>query len=259
VALTATAIREGTWRSADFRPYDVRAEVPYRVGAEPHPYARFLEEFQEILIGLGFSEAEGPLVETEFWNADALYMPQEHPARSVHDVFMVDGPPGAAPPADLLARVAAVHAGTPIPGESEPVSIGWRVPYRLEIARRLVLRSQTTAVSARFLAQRPKPPFRMYALDRNFRPDSLDATHHIEFQQCEGVLGEEGITLRDLIGIFHELAEAIGIRELKVRPSYFPFTEPSIEGYVRHPRLGWIEVFPGGMLRPTSASCTRTM
>jgi phenylalanyl-tRNA synthetase alpha chain len=249
-ALTAAAIRDGTWRTADFRPYDVRADVPYRTGPEPHPYARFLEEFQEILIGLGFSEADGPLVETEFWNADALYMPQEHPARSVHDVFLVDGPPGAAPPADLLARVAAVHAGTPIPGESDPVSIGWRVPYRPEIARRLVLRSQTTAVSARFLAQRPKPPFRMYALDRNFRPDSLDATHHIEFQQCEGVLGEEGITLRDLIGIFHELAEAIGIRELKVRPSYFPFTEPSIEGYVRHPRLGWIEIFPGGMLRP---------
>ncbi|MCI4328670.1 MAG: phenylalanyl--tRNA ligase subunit alpha, partial [Thermoplasmata archaeon] len=111
-------------------------------------------------------------------------------------------------------------------------------------------RSQTTAVSARFLAGHPKPPFRQYCIDRNFRSDAVDATHHIEFGQCEGILGEEGITLRHLVGVFRELAEAIGIRELKIRPSYFPFTEPSVEGYVRHPRLGWIEVFPGGMFRP---------
>jgi phenylalanyl-tRNA synthetase alpha chain len=249
-ALTPSVLREGTWRGADFRPYDVRAAVPYRSGPEPHPYARFLEEFQEILIGLGFQEAEGPLVESEFWNADALYMPQEHPARGVHDVFFVEGATGAAPPADLLARVEAAHAGRPLPGEPEPLSIGWRTPYRAEIARRLVMRSQTTAVSARFLAGHPRPPFRMYCVDRNFRPDSLDATHHIEFAQCEGVLGAEGTSLRDLIGVFQEVAEAIGIRELKVRPSYFPFTEPSIEGYVRHPRLGWIEIFPGGLFRP---------
>jgi phenylalanyl-tRNA synthetase alpha chain len=249
-ALSAAALREGSWQRADFRPYDVRAEVPYRTGPEPHPYARFLEEFQEILIGLGFSEAEGPLVESEFWNADALYMPQEHPARGVHDVFFVEGATGASPPPDLLARVRAAHAGEPLPGEPEPLSIGWRTPYRTEIARRLVMRSQTTAVSARFLAGRPTPPFRMYCIDRNFRPDSLDATHHIEFAQCEGVLGAEGTSLRDLIGIFQEVAEAIGIREMKVRPSYFPFTEPSIEGYVRHPRLGWIEIFPGGLFRP---------
>src|SRR5579871_2570272 len=104
--------------------------------------------------------------------------------------------------------------------------------------------------SARFLAAHPTPPFRMYCLDRNFRREELDATHHIEFGQCEGLLGEEGITLRHLVGMFRDLAAAIGIRDLKIRPSYFPFTEPSVEGYVRHPRLGWIEVFPGGLFRP---------
>ncbi|MCI4367133.1 MAG: phenylalanyl--tRNA ligase subunit alpha, partial [Thermoplasmata archaeon] len=77
-----------------------------------------------------------------------------------------------------------------------------------------------------------------------------DATHHVEFRQCEGVLGGEGVSLRNLVGVFRALADAIGIRDVKIRPSYFPFTEPSIEGYVRHPRLGWIEVLPGGMFRP---------
>jgi phenylalanyl-tRNA synthetase alpha chain len=249
-ALTPELLREGRWRGATFRPYDVRAEVPFRTGPEPHPYARFLEEFAEILVGLGFEEAEGPLVETEFWNNDVLYMPQEHPARSVHDVFGVVDLTGRAGPYELAERVAAAHEGRALPEEEAPLSLGWRVPYRPEIARRVVLRSQTTAVSARYLARGPRPPFRMFCLDRNFRPEALDATHHIEFAQCEGVVGEEGISLRELVGIFQELAEGIGIRELKVRPSYFPFTEPSVEGYVRHPRLGWMEVFPGGLLRP---------
>ncbi|MCI4336264.1 MAG: phenylalanine--tRNA ligase subunit alpha [Thermoplasmata archaeon] len=248
--LTPELLRTGAWRDASFRPYDVRAEVPYLTGARPHPYLAWLREFEEILIGLGFEQAEGPLLETEFWNSDVLFMPQEHPARSIHDVLTVEGIHGRDPPSELLERVAAVQEGRPLPGDAAPITPGWRTPYDRAIARRPVLRSQTTAVSARYLSGRPPPPFRMYCLDRNFRRESLDATHHLEFGQCEGVLGQEGIDLRHLVGIFRSLAEAIGIRELKLRPSYFPFTEPSIEGYVKHPRLGWIEVFPGGMLRP---------
>ncbi|MHB8352159.1 MAG: phenylalanine--tRNA ligase subunit alpha, partial [Thermoplasmata archaeon] len=209
-----------------------------------------LEEFAEILVGLGFEEAEGPLIETEFWNADVLYMPQEHPARSVHDVFFLRGLSGRVPGEPHLTRVRAAHEGQALPGESQPISPGWRAPYRTEVARRSVLRSQSTAVSAHYLASGPAPPFRMFSVGRNYRPDALDATHHIEFFQCEGILGGEGTSLRDLLGIFQELARAIGIHEVRMRPSYFPFTEPSVEGYVRHPRLGWIEVFPGGLFRP---------
>ncbi|MCI4347063.1 MAG: phenylalanine--tRNA ligase subunit alpha [Thermoplasmata archaeon] len=249
-ALTPSLLASGEWPHVAFRPYDVRATVPYLQGARPHPYLAWLEEVEEILIGLGFEEAEGPLLETEFWNADVLNMPQEHPARSVHDMFFVNVAPGAPLPADLVERVAAVHEGRPMPGETLPVSPGWRTPYSRDRARRPVLRSQTTAVSARFLATHPPPPFRMYCIGRNFRPDALDAKHHIEFEQCEGILGDSGVTIRHLAGIFQAFAEALGVSEIKIRPSYFPFTEPSIEGYVRHPKLGWMEVFPGGMLRP---------
>jgi phenylalanyl-tRNA synthetase alpha chain len=248
--VTAILLREGTWQTAEFRPYDVRAQVPYITGARPHRYAAWLREFEEILVGLGFEQAEGPLLETEFWNSDVLFMPQQHPARSIHDVFRVEGLEGHPPAPALLERVAAVHEGRPLPGESEPITPGWRAPYDPAIAQRLVLRSQTTSVSARYLARGPKPPFRMFCLDRNFRVEAVDATHHIDFTQCEGILGGEGTSLRELVGVFRALAEAIGIRELRIRPSYFPFTEPSVEGYVRHPRLGWMEVFPGGMFRP---------
>jgi phenylalanyl-tRNA synthetase alpha chain len=249
-AITPDLLSSGGWRDREFRAYDVRAPVPFVTGARPHPYLAWLEEFEEILIGLGFDQAEGPLLETEFWNNDALYMPQDHPARSIHDALSVEGVRGHAPPADLLARVAAAHTGRALPGERAPISPGWGEEYDPAIAARPVLRSQTTSVSARFLAARPRPPFRMYSIDRNFRREELDARHAIEFAQCEGIVGAEGITIRHLVGMFRAMSEAIGIRELKIRPSYFPFTEPSIEGYVRHPRLGWIEIFPGGMMRP---------
>ena len=249
-ALTPALLSSGSWREGVFRAYDVRADVPFVTGARPHPYAAWLEEFEEILIGLGFEQAEGPLLETEFWNSDVLFMPQEHPARSIHDVLSVQGVTGRAPPEDLLARVSAVHEGRPLPGEEAAITPGWRAPYDPAIARQTVLRSQTTAVSARFLAAHPALPARMFCLDRNFRRESVDATHHVEFGQCEGIIAEEGTTLRHLIGIFQSLADAIGIRSLRLRPSYFPFTEPSIEGYVKHPRLGWMEIFPGGLFRP---------
>ncbi len=249
-ALTPGLLASGGWKDRSFRPYDVRAPVPYLSGARPNRYAAWLEEFEELLVGLGFEQAEGPVLETEFWNDDVLFMPQDHPARSIHDSLSLAGITGKLPPADLLARVAAAHEGRPLPGEATPIGPGWGDHYDLAIAARPVLRSQTTSVSARFLARHPRPPFRMFSLDRNFRREEVDARHGIEFTQCEGILGGEGTTLRDLVGMFRALAEGIGIREMKIRPSYFPFTEPSIEGYVRHPRLGWIEIFPGGMLRP---------
>jgi phenylalanyl-tRNA synthetase alpha chain len=249
-ALTPAGLASGDWRSRSFRAYDVRAPVPYLSGARPNPYVAWLEQFEEILIGLGFEQAEGPLLETEFWNNDVLFMPQDHPARSIHDALSVEGVTGRLPPPDLLARVAAVHEGRAMPGETAPVGPGWPGRYDPTIAARPVLRSQTTAVSAHFLSGRPKPPFRMFSIDRNFRREELDARHHLEFGQCEGIVGEDGLSIRDLVGLFRAFAEAIGIRELKIRPSYFPFTEPSIEGYVRHPQIGWMEIFPGGLLRP---------
>jgi phenylalanyl-tRNA synthetase alpha chain len=249
-ALTPALLSSDGWRGRGFRPYDVRAAVPFLTGVRPNPYVAWLEEFEEILVGLGFEQAEGPLLETEFWNNDVLYMPQDHPARSIHDALSLEGLRGQPPPPELLARVAAVHEGRPLPGETAPVGPGWGSVYDPAVAARPVLRSQTTAVSARFLARKPRPPFRMFSIDRNFRREEADARHSIEFAQCEGILGEEGTTIRHVVGMFRALAEAIGVRELKIRPSYFPFTEPSVEGYVRHPRLGWIEVFPGGMFRP---------
>lgn len=249
-AITAPWLSSGSWRTETLRPYDVRADVPRVRGARSHLYTSWLREFEEILVGLGFEEARGPHGETEFWNSDALFMPQEHPARSIQDLFWLEGIEGRKPPARLLKGVAAVHEGRPLPRQRLPLSRGWQTPYREEIAQRAILRSQTTSVSARFLAGHPKTPFRMYSLDTVYRRESLDVTHHFAFDQCEGVLGKRGTTLRHLLGLLTQISHALGIREIRFRPSYFPFTEPSVEGYVKHPTLGWIECLPGGMFRP---------
>ncbi len=248
--LTAALLSGGNWEKVSFRPYDVRAEVPRVVGTRTHLYLSWLREFEEILLGLGFEEYRTPLVETEFYNSDVLFMPQEHPARSIHDLLSLEGVEGSLPPRRLLQAVRAVHEGRPLPRQKVPLSRGWQAPYRDEVAKRVILRSHTTSTSVRYLETHPKPPFRMYCIDTVFRRDAVDASHHFQFDQCEGVFGKRGVTLRHLLGLLTQMAHALGIREIRFRPSYFPFTEPSVEGYVRHPTLGWIEVLPGGMFRP---------
>jgi phenylalanyl-tRNA synthetase alpha chain len=249
-SITSDMLRSGSWRDLFLRPYDMRAEVPRVLGARSHPYRAWLREFEELLVGMGFEEFRSPVVDLEFYNSDALFIPQEHPARSLHDLLVLEGVEGRTLPEKLLRPVRAAHEGNPLPRQRVALSRGWQTPFREDMARRVILRSHTTAASVHYLLTHPKPPFRMYSLDTVFRRDEVDATHHFQFEQCEGVLGKRGTNLRHLFGFFQQVAEAVGIREIRFRPAYFPFTEPSVEGYVRHPTLGWLEIFPGGMLRP---------
>ncbi|MEM0083745.1 MAG: phenylalanine--tRNA ligase subunit alpha, partial [Candidatus Nezhaarchaeales archaeon] len=126
----------------------------------------------------------------------------------------------------------------------------WGYKWSEEQAARLILRSHTTAVSARFLAGKPKPPVRMFCISKVFRPDVIDATHFIEFTQVDGIYGDKGVNLRSLFGILQDFVKRLGFEDIKFRPSYFPFTEPSVEGSVYHPKLGWIECLGAGMFRP---------
>ncbi len=249
-ALTSMHLKSGAWRGALLRPYDVRARVPFLEGARRHEYLSWLREVEQLLIGLGFEEARGPLVETEFYNNDALFIPQNHPARTAQDVFFLKGSPGRHPEPKTLEAVKNAHEGRPLaPGEPR-LSEGWGSPFDLERSQQLLLRSQTTPVSVRYLEKHPTPPFRMYSIGAVFRRESLDARHHIQFDQCEGVYGGKDVSLRDLLGLFTTVARELGVGEVKFKPAYFPFTEPSVEGYVRHPSIGWMEILPGGMFRP---------
>jgi phenylalanyl-tRNA synthetase alpha chain len=186
-------------------------------------------------------------VELEFWNCDALFMPQDHVAREVHDIYHIKTPkgPGRIAYPLLLQQVGRTHED----GWTTK-STGWSYKFSPDVTRQLVLRSQTTAVSMRYLAEHHEAPLRMFCIDRNFRPEKFDATHSAEFLQCEGIIGGEGLTLRDLLGYLRAISEGVGIEKIRFKPGYFPFTEPSVEGFIHIPGIGWREALPGGMFRP---------
>ncbi len=245
--LTRELIETGSWRNVRLKSYDVTLPPPTVYPGKSHPYVQFLEEVREILIGMGFEEVKSPIVEMEFWNFDVLFQAQDHPAREVHDSYSLAYPSRAprTPDDSLVDRVRRTHEDGWRTG-----STGWRYRWSFDTAMRLMLRSQTTSASARTLASRRELPLKIFVIDRVFRPEALDRTHSMEFHQCEGVVLAEGLTVRHLLGYLREFANKLGFEEVAFRPAYFPFTEPSVEAYVKHPELGWIEIAGSGLFRP---------
>ena len=254
--LSPELLKDGSWRTTRFRKYTISLRAP-RIGVgKKHPYREFLDTVKTQLVSMGFQEMRGSLVETEFWNMDALFMPQFHPARDIHDVYFVKHPTHARLEnrdiADRLvnqvlqSRVAETHQSGWKTG-----STGWG--YRFDGIRtnRLVLRSQGTAVSARTLAAKPIVPGKYFSIARCFRYDQVDATHATDFFQVEGIVLGEDINFRTLLGLLNLFAREVAqAKEVRFLPAYFPFTEPSVELHVRHPRLGWMELGGAGLFRP---------
>jgi phenylalanyl-tRNA synthetase alpha chain len=244
--LSPELLKDGSWRNKRFRKYTISLRAP-RIGmGKKHPYREFLDTVKTKLVSMGFQEMRGSLVETEFWNMDALFMPQFHPARDIHDVYFVKEPTHATRIAEpFLSRVTKAHENGSGTG-----STGWGYPFDGERAKRLVLRSQGTAVSARTLASAPAVPGKYFSIARCFRYDQVDATHATDFFQVEGIVLGEDINFRTLLGLLNLFAREVAqAKEVKFLPAYFPFTEPSVEMHVRHPRLGWMELGGAGLFR----------
>ena len=211
-----------------------------------NPYATFLDDLKDKLVSLGFQEFDGPLVETEFWNCDALFMPQSHSARDIHDVFYVREPTHTASiPERFLDPVADAHERGGRTG-----SRGWGYRFDRDFTRRLILRSQGTVLSAKALTG-AEVPGKYFGVVRCFRYDDVDATHLADFYQTEGIVLSERANLRSLLGLLELFAREVAkATEVRFEPGYFPFTEPSVELWVRHPQLGWFELGGAGIFRP---------
>lgn len=247
-SLTHQLLTSGAWRSVKLRGYDIRAPVAPTWPGKAQPYVDFLGDLKQKLVGLGFKEMRGPLVELAFYNCDALYMPQDHPAREIHDIYYVQEPSsGEINVPDTLERVRRTHEDGWRTG-----SKGWGYSYSLVEAKRLLLRSHTTAVSARMLLNKNlEIPGKYYSVARCFRPDVVDRTHLTEFNQVEGIVLGEGLGLKDLLGVLATFAvEIAGATKLRFAPDYFPFTEPSIELNAYKEGYGWIEFGGSGIFRP---------
>ena len=244
--VTPSMLASGDWRKGTFRGYNINIPPARIIPGRTNPYVQFLESVKDKLCALGFQEFDGPLVETEFWNGDALFMPQFHAARDIHDVYRIKNPTHAKFIEEpYLTNVANVHKNGGNSG-----SRGWNYEFDNEFTRRLIMRSQGTVLSAHQL-HKAEIPGKYFGIARCFRYDKVDATHLSDFYQTEGIVLGENVNLKTLLGFLEMFAvEIAGATDVKYVPGYFPFTEPSIEVHIKHPKLGWFELGGSGIFRP---------
>ena len=218
---------------------DVEAKVPEIFVARTHPLKDTLDEISEIFVTLGFSEIIGNMTQSSFWNFDALFTPQDHPARELQDTFYLDG-------------ISAKKIATPeqIRKVSDSHKKNWRYNWDINEARKMALRTHTTCVTIKHLAENKPDEARVFSLGRVFRNEKVSYKHLVEFNQIEGVVVGKDANLRNLMGIQREFYKRIGITKIKFWPTFFPYTEPSLQTMVYNERLGkWIELFGMGIFR----------
>ena len=246
--LTPSLIRTRDWRGKGFRRFDVKVNVPQIFGGRLQHYRKFLDDISLKFTSLGFEEMTGPIVETDFWDMDALFMPQFHAARDIHQGYYIKDPKYSKNlPEEIVKKVKAAHENGFGTG-----SKGWGYDFDSKRTRRHILRTHDTSISARTLSSKDlKIPGKYFQIARCFRYDVVDATHLPDFNQVGGFVIEEGINfghLKSLLRMFAE--EFASADQIKITPGYFPFTEPSAELHVKHPELGWMELAGSGIFRP---------
>jgi len=245
--LTPELIISGKWREVKLRKFDVTAPGPEAYPGKVHPLQQIIQRAREIFLEMGFTEIRGPLVETAFWNFDALFQPQDHPAREMMDTFYLANPKeGGLPTRSVVEAVAKTHEN----GWTTN-SKGWRYEWSSEEARRLVMRTHTTAETIKYLSKHKKPPIKVFSVDRVYRNEQVTFKNTAEFHQIEGIVVDKSVTLRDLMGTLKTFYARFGLKKVKFWPCYFPYTEPSAEATVYVPKLKrWIELCGMGMFRP---------
>jgi phenylalanyl-tRNA synthetase alpha chain len=244
--LTPELIITGNWRNVNFQKYNIEAPVANVWPGKKHPYLSFLDEVRAKLVTLGFKEMAGTNVETAFFNFDALYTPQDHPARELDGIYMVKNPEygDISAYAKAAEKVKATHENGGATG-----STGWGYKYSLQEARRLILRGHGTCLSARTMVNKDlQVPSKHFSIARVYRPEVVDKTHLSEFNQVEGIVVDEKLNLRDLLGVLGKFAKEIaGADKIRFKPDYFPFTEPSVELSAYKEGFGWVEFGGSGI------------
>ncbi|XP_065657781.1 phenylalanine--tRNA ligase alpha subunit [Hydra vulgaris] len=251
--LTTDMLASGSWKTKKFKEYNFDALGVPPVCGHLHPLMKVRTQYRQIFLEMGFTEMPtNNFVESSFWNFDALFQPQQHPARDSHDTFFLSKPQYARLdefPKDYLEKVKSVHE---IGGFG---SQGYQMKWQLDESKKNILRTHTTAVSTRMLyklAQQKKfRPAKYFSIDRVFRNESLDATHLAEFHQIEGLIADRDLSLGHLIGILYEFFKKLGVEKLRFKPAYNPYTEPSMEIFSYHEGLKkWVEIGNSGLFRP---------
>jgi phenylalanyl-tRNA synthetase alpha chain len=245
--LTPEDLESGAWREIKLRPYDVKLAARDIYPAKIHPLRKIIEQTRRAFLEMGFAEVVSPMVESAFWNFDALFQPQDHPARDMQDTFYMREP-----------------AVAPLPGENvvEPVrrthedgwetgSEGWGYTWSPERSKQVVLRTHTTAATIRALAANPNPPGKFFCVGWTYRNETISFKHLPVFHQVDGIIIDEEANLASLMGTLQEFYSKMGFGRVKFKPAFYPYTEPSVDVVVYMESRGkWLEMGGAGIFRP---------
>ncbi len=244
--LTYEMLATGKWRDVRFKVYDIDLPSAVVYPGKSHPLRRIIDEVRTVFLEMGFTEINSPYVEASFWDFDALYQPQDHPAREMQDTFYVSRPSESKlPKKEYVDAVRSTHQNGGKTG-----STGWMYEWAPEKAKRNVLRTHTTATTVRYLAAHPEPPHKVFNVGRVFRREKTTYKHLVEFYQVDGIVIDERASLSTLLGTLAEFYRKMGFSKVSFRPSFFPYTEPSVEAFAWLESKGsWIELGGAGIFR----------
>jgi phenylalanyl-tRNA synthetase alpha chain len=245
--ISPEVILSGSWRNRPLRAIDVSSSAPNFYGGRKHPIRMFIDEVKEVFVSLGFEEIEGPIVQSALWNFDALFIPQQHSTREMQDTFYLSNV--SANLAKFVREIDSIK-GSHEKGEGTG-SIGWRYKWSEDEARRVVLRTHTTAVTIRYLSDHKPTEARVFSVGKVFRNEKPNYKHNPEFYQIEGVTVGPHLNVRNLIYIISKFYSKLGFEKVKFWPTYFPYTEPSLQTMAYYEKKErWMELGGMGVFRP---------
>ncbi len=238
--------KDSLWKGKKFRRYDVTLPVSPISGGKTHFVNQATDYARKIWTEMGFKEMTGNLIQSSFWNFDALFTAQDHPVREMQDTFFINKKEEL-PDKELIKRVKESHE-TGVGG-----STGWQYEWDEEEAKKLVLRTHTTCLSAQTLTKLKSKDFpqKFFAIGKCFRNETVDWSHGFEFNQTEGIVVDKNANFRHLLGYLQQFFKKMGFEKVRFRPGYFPYTEPSVEIDIWHPeKKVWLELGGAGIFRP---------
>ncbi len=247
--LTPDMLKSGSWKNKEFRHYDINTKTSIPQLGRRHPMLEANKILSEIFVEMDFKEMQGPMVETCFWNMDTMWIPQDHPARDEQDTFYLEHsgevPKGAMDKVKTMHENGIKHSHTPKGEFSE------------EISKRCILRTHSTSTSFRYLYDLGKKQAKgedingkYFYLAPVFRNEAIDSTHLAEFYQGEGFIIGDNLGLADLMGFIKDYYAKLGVTKIKFKPTFNPYTEPSMEAHYYDEKLGkWYALINSGIFR----------
>ncbi len=247
--LTPEILKKGEWKNQQFRPYDVTINVPKNHYGKRHYVNQSVRYMKQIWLDMGFTEMTGNCVQTSFWDLDALFVPQDHPARTMQDTFFIKDPANGKLPL-WHEEVKRVHENGGDTG-----SLGWGGKWDKHLAAENLLRTHTTVLSAQYINKiktgEVKMPAKFFSVNKVFRNEQVDWKHLFEFNQVEGIVIDPDTNLENLKGYLREFFSKMGLPDVRLKPSHFPYTEPSLEVDAWNPvKKEWVEIGGAGIFRP---------